>query len=214
MEKISAFTNDIYRANIAEAGLAIPAEWIDAVMTEFNKPEVKEMQDCGLDTGLNTKGICYSTFNIPVKSFFELEGTDKILDWTKEQIVAVAPKYGFDNVQSAELAINWMNIMTKESFVNCHTHHDDGEEGTLRKLVAILYLQAPEDSAKLVIIDNLKDYTGEFRGVPPRDIPEAERFPIAVTTGDLLIHRVAVPHAVSEHLNDIPRLCLVMEFQV
>lgn len=212
--KISAFTNEIYKMNIVEDGIIIPNSWIEAVLVEFSKPEVKEMQDCTLDTGLNTKGYCYSTFNIPVKSFFDLPGTEAVMEWTKQQIISVAPDMGFDNVSSANLTINWMNIMTKGSFVNCHTHHDDGEEDAPRKLVAILYLQAPENSAKLVVIDDVKDYTGEFRGVPPSEIPKEECFEIPVTTGDLLVHKVAVPHAVSEHLNDEPRLCLVMEFQV
>lgn len=213
-EKITAFGETAYKLNIADDGLDIPEAWIQSVIQVFDDPRTQDNVDCARDLDVTAKGHCYSTFGVPVMSFFSLPGTDKILTWVKQQIVDVAPELGFDNVKSAELTIDWMNIMTKGAFANVHTHYDEGEDGAPRKLVAILYLQAPENSSKLIVVDNRKDYSGQARGESITDIPVDQQFEISVTTGDLLIHKVAVPHGVSEHFNDTPRLCLVMEFQL
>lgn len=213
LEKISAFENIIYKSNIANDGLTIPNSVIDAVLKEFKKLEVQSSLNNKLRP-IDGSGICYCTYNIPALSFFDIPETEIFLNWIKEQIKLAATNLGFENVQPPKLTIDWMNLMTKGSVGTSHSHHDDSELDTFRKLVAIFYLQAPENSAKLVVIDNLKDYTNEFRGISPSDIPKEELFHIGVISGDLVIHKVAVPHAVSEHLSDTPRICVVMEFSI
>jgi hypothetical protein len=82
----------------------------------------------------------------------------------------------------------------------------------VQKVVVIFYLQAPKDSASLLVIKNTRDYS--TMGVSPFTIPQNEIYSVPVTTGDLIIHKVDLPHAIDKHLNTEPRLCLVMEFQL
>jgi hypothetical protein len=211
MQKITAFNNDVYKFNIFDDGLQIPNEWISSAMEELQKPEVQKSQSCNLDKGTDYGGILWSTFETPAESFFSFAQTEELLGWIKEKAIPVAPALGFDECKSADLTIDWMNVMYRNSFGNCHTHDDIYETHTTKKVVTIFYLQAPENSSDLLVVKNTKDYS--TMGVSPFTIPDDEIFPIKVKTGDLLIHTVDLPHAVSKHNTDVPRLCLVMEFQ-
>jgi hypothetical protein len=212
-EKISAFGYNIYKFNIFDDQLTIPQTWVDSAIQELATPEVRLNQSCNLDKG-TTAGdtVIWSSFETPAKSFFAFADSDKLLEWIKEKIKVVATTMGFNNVKSANLTIDWMNVMYKGSFGNCHTHHDIDVSTTAQNVVAIFYLQAPKNSSELLVIKNTKDYS--TMGISPYDIPAEEIFPISVTTGDLVIHEVDLPHAVSIHQSDTPRLCLVMEFQL
>jgi hypothetical protein len=212
MKKIEAFDNTIYKFNILEDGLPMSSSWVELALIEVTKSEIITHQSCNLDKGSIDGGVLWSTFETPAKSFFSFPDSDRLLTWVKQKILQVSPAFGFTNNQSAELTINWMNIMYKNSFGNCHTHHDESEPDTAQKVVAIFYLQAPKDSASLLVVKNTRDYS--TMGVSPFTIPADEIYPIPVTTGDLIIHKVDLPHAIDKHLSEEPRLCLVMEFRV
>ena len=212
-EKISAFGYDVYKFNIFNDCLTISDSLVTLAMAELEKPEVKLNQSCNLDKGFtNEESVVWSSFDTPGQSFFNFENSDQLLKWIKQKISIVAPVLGFHNSQSVDLTIDWMNVMYKGSFGNCHTHHDICEVNPGRNLVAIFYLSAPKNSSDLLILKNTKDYSA--RGISPATIPPDEIFSVAITTGDLIIHKVDLPHAVSEHLSNDPRLCLVMEFRV
>jgi hypothetical protein len=94
----------------------------------------------------------------------------------------------------------WINKIFKHCSGTCHIHSDSDVDG-----VVIFYYSSPKNSSKLIVLkDNIE---GEVR---------EEHFNIShfidVSTGDLLIHKNDVPHAVSEHLNDEPRICFIFEF--
>jgi hypothetical protein len=211
MIKITAFNNSIYKFNIEHDNLQVLKSWIDCAVYELNRPEIFTQQFCIPDKGSIDDVSVWSTFQTPVKSFFDFEESDKLLNWIKEKLIQVAPDLGFTKVKSIDLTIDWMNIMYKNSFGNCHTHDDVAEQDTKEKIVAIFYLQAPENSAKFLVVKNNKDYSS--MGVSPFTLSEDEILPIEVKTGDLIIHKVDLPHAVDVHMLDEPRLCLVMEFR-
>jgi hypothetical protein len=212
-EKISAFGYDIYKFNIFKDQLSIPQDCVDSAIAELEKPEVRLNQSCNLDKGTTeSETVVWSSFETPARSFFTFSNSDKLLTWIKDKIAKVAPVMGFNDSKAVDLTIDWMNVMYKGSFGNCHTHSDDSEPDTARKVVAIFYLQSSENSSNLLILKNTRDYSS--MGINPATIPQEEIYPVAVTTGDLVIHKVELPHAVSIHQSDIPRLCLVMEFRV
>jgi hypothetical protein len=212
MKKIEAFDNIVYKCNIFDDNLSIAQNWVDLATAEITKPEVLLHQSCNLDKGSIDGGMLWSTFETTAKSFFSFPDSDILLQWIKQKVTQVAPEFGFTNNQSAELTIDWMNIMYKNSFANCHTHDDESEPDTAQKVVVIFYLHAPKDSASLLVVKNTRDYSS--MGVSPFTIPQDEIYPVLVTTGDLIIHKVDLPHAIDKHLSNEPRLCLVMEFRV
>jgi hypothetical protein len=210
MTTITAFDNTIYKFNIIDDGLSIPSAWAKFALEELKRPEILSNQSCNLDKGSIDGGMLWSTFETPANSFFSFPETDTLLIWIKSKIKQLAPNFGFTG-ESIDVTIDWMNVMYKGSFGNCHTHDDESEPDTTRKLVAIFYLQSPENSSDLLVVKKTKDYSS--MGVSPFTIPEDEIYPIKVKTGDLIIHKVDLPHAMSKHMNDIPRLVVVMEFR-
>jgi len=210
MKKITAFDNTIYKFNLFEDGLTIPDNWIDDSVKELTNPTVLANQSCNLDKGSVDGGMLWSTFEAPARSFFSFLESEKLLNWIKEKVILIAPELGFKS-SSVKLTIDWMNIMYKGSFGNCHTHDDISEPTTEKKAVAIFYLRAPENSSDLLVIKNTRDYSS--MGVSPFTIQDDEIFPIQITTGDLIIHKVDLPHAMSVHQNAIPRIVVVTEFE-
>lgn len=213
VEKISAFGFDVYKFNIQRDGPPIQENWIDSAIHELEREDVKQNQSCNLDKGTTSQEtVVWSTFETPGKSFFEFKDSEKLMFWIKSKIKDISADLGFSNVQSIELTIDWMNVMHKGSFGNCHTHDDDSELDSNQKVVAIFYLSAPKNSSDLLVLKNTRKYCE--RGISPFSIPIEEIFPIKVNTGDLIIHKVDLPHAVGRHEDEEPRLCLVMEFRI
>ena len=98
----------------------------------------------------------------------------------------------------------WANKMFKGSQGLVHAHvHPDFPNRT--DFVAIFYVQIPENGAQLMFIDN-GTFNSKYSDYPP----EAIKY-IHSETGDLLIHSPEIPHAVSTHNSDIPRVCLIFE---
>lgn len=204
------FTYDVYKFNLFDDHLTIPEHLIELSFKELEKPEVQEHQSCNLDKGEDIYKA-WSSFETPANSFFSFQESDKLLNWFKEKVIEVGPHLGFTNFKSVDLTIDWMNVMYRNAYGNCHTHDDDSELDSIKKIVAVFYLKAPNNSAKLLGIKNIRDYSA--RGIDPFTLPQDEIVEIEVQTGDLLLHRVEMPHAVGRHLTDEPRLCLVMEFR-
>jgi hypothetical protein len=139
------------------------------------------------------RGEIYSSIDNGGYNFFDLPDADGILSIMTEAVMEHKIDLGFPDATDASLTVHWVNIMYKGSGVVIHDHLSDTDDNS-KKVVAILYLQAPENSAKLVTVtDNIET-------------------PIEVATGDFLIHDVEMLHYVSEHKSDIPRICIATEF--
>ena len=95
----------------------------------------------------------------------------------------------------------WVNKMFKNSSVNCHRHNP------LYDYVGIFYYKVPPNSGDLII---LKEH---IYGVFKEKNKDISYF-MKINTGDLIIHPTNVPHAVSEHLNDDPRISFIFNFSI
>ncbi len=221
MKKILAFDNTVYKFNILEDNISIDEELINSVLNEFKKPEVVNSKECSTDKGLEF-GNCYSTFETSAQSFFDLKGTEKIMKFIKSKLIEVSLDLNFKNHKNSKLCIDWMNLFEYMSYAKIHSHLDE-KNGFEERLVVVFYLLAPENSSKLLIIDDRSYNTPSAKKIlgnfldrrSPFEIPEEKIYPIEVTTGDVLIHKVQVPHAVSYHLDKkSPRISVVMEFKM
>ncbi len=83
------------------------------------------------------------------------------------------------------LGRNWVNEMYEGCSGIEHHHYCP---------VAVFYVRIPENGADMIFVD------------------EDETIPAGAMEGDLLIHDTGIRHSVSEHKNDISRICLVLEF--
>ena len=83
------------------------------------------------------------------------------------------------------LGRNWINEMYKGCSGIEH-HHDCP--------VAVFYVRIPKNGSDMIFVNG------------------NENIPAEVTEGDLLIHDTGIRHSVSEHKNDISRICLIIEF--
>jgi hypothetical protein len=83
------------------------------------------------------------------------------------------------------LGRNWINEMHKDCFGIEHHHPCP---------VAVFYVRIPENGADMIFVNG------------------NETIPAGATEGDLLIHDTGIRHSVSEHKNDISRICLIVEF--
>lgn len=96
----------------------------------------------------------------------------------------------------------WLNKIYKNCSGKCHVHGTKNySAGT-----AIFYFNAPQNGSKLII---LKENIGDEKVTKThKNITHY----IEVKSGDLIVHTQDAPHAVSEHLSDEPRICLVLDF--
>jgi hypothetical protein len=100
---------------------------------------------------------------------------------------------------------SWCNKMFRGSQGLVHAHvHPDYKDPSV-DFVAIFYLHIPENGAQLIIVDG-----GKFN-TKYDEYDETQRKVIHSETGDLLIHSPQLPHAVSIHNSDTPRICFVFE---
>lgn len=107
------------------------------------------------------------------------------------------------NEQIKSLRRVWANRMHKGSFGSCHVH------GSNLK-VTILYYNIPDQSSDLIIVNPKYKL---FNVLDPRKIPEVDRFHIKVQDGLCVLHGGEVLHAVSEHMSEKPRDCIIFEFE-
>lgn len=81
----------------------------------------------------------------------------------------------------------WLNIMNKGDITTLHSHDDDDE-----LLSAVYYVQAPVDSALFRL-----HYNGEVKEIAPVE-------------GRFMFFNPDLPHEVSEHQHDLPRIAIGM----
>ena len=89
------------------------------------------------------------------------------------------------NATSIALGRNWINEMHEGCSGIEHNHPCP---------VAVFYVRIPENGADMIFVNG------------------DENIPAGATEGDLLIHEGGIKHSVSEHKNNISRICLIVEF--
>ena len=94
----------------------------------------------------------------------------------------------------------WSNIMYRGCEGTCHTHDGDND-GT-----AVFYLNVPKNGSDFIVF---KYDVGQS----PNDNFKHISHPIKVKTGNLFFYDKKVPHSVSKHMSDDPRICFVFDFK-
>lgn len=129
-----------------------------------------------------------------------MPGASKLVEWIRQRILETNPK-----AKNLIFAKSWANKMFKGSqgLIHAHTHPDF--KLRVPDFVAIFYINIPTNGSQLIFVKDGKFNTryGEY--------PESQTKEMYSETGDLLIHAPQLPHAVTIHNSDEPRLCLVFE---
>ena len=119
----------------------------------------------------------------------------------------------FKNIEIKKISLvrTWHNINYKNSYVVSHSHirpSDQVANPNRRMQVCILYLEAPEGSGKLAIIDDDRE------NLRCTDFDQDKVHYITVKPNMLICHGSDVNHAVSEHLSDKRRICVIFEYLI
>jgi len=150
--------------------------------------------DSAIGQVLTSAGNEYSDITI-------LPGSKGLVDWITSKLLECSPKPS----KSIKYLRTWSNKMFYDSqgLVHSHIHPDFNVCET--DFVAIFYMHIPKDSAQLVFVEG-----GEFNK-KYTDYDESKLTIMKCESGDLLIHPPTIPHGVTIHKNQTPRLCLVFE---
>lgn len=143
-------------------------------------------------------GKAYSTCGLGIEHITNLTDVYPLLNYISETIL----NHFYNEKQSSDKILYtrmWSNKMYKNCEGTCHTHDGDND-GT-----AIFYFNVPKNGSKLIV----------FKydiGQSPNDNFKHISHPIKVKTGDLFFYDKKVPHSVSKHMSDEPRICFVFDF--
>lgn len=166
------------------------------------------------DVGDSHKGSGLTTVGQPYIDLAYLPGAKQLTDWISEQLLLVRPIMAPGKTGSRiHYKRSWTNRLYRGGQGMCHNHTradayiqergDYNEENFCPDAVAIFYVDVPEGSSQLVLINN---------GIP--DLPHTaftEKHFMTHTAGQLVIHSPQVWHAVTEHQSDSPRNVYVFD---
>ena len=148
----------------------------------------------------NQIGRGVSTFNYPQHRMLDINGIEPLKKWMTERILEVADFYGHPGASTIEVYRSFANKMWPGSSGNIHAHGKEGHG------VALFYFQQPKNGSDLVLVNN------SFTGDTLDNHPAEDLYYMNVTQGDLVIHDTTLPHGVSLHKGDSPRIVLVFEY--
>ncbi|NMM40290.1 putative 2OG-Fe(II) oxygenase [Pseudoalteromonas arctica] len=154
---------------------------------------------------LSTVHLC-DKYHIPTLLNFKHNILGK---WILQRILESAYDLGYDkyrDVRRLKFHRTWVNKMGKNCDALAHRHANEG--WTIPHLVAIYYLDVPENSADLIFIN---DTSSIMRGGHAKDYKEVDQVKVKAKTGRLVCHDAKEFHATSVHKNDLTRTCLILE---
>ena len=130
-----------------------------------------------------------------------MPGAEQLSEWVAKRILESARQLGFKDPTKVEFVRTWANMMFFGCEGTCHSHPADIDG------VAVFYSSAPVDSGELVFVQRGIDGTrvSQYAKEQLRSQP--------IKSGDLIIHKPHVPHAVSRHNSHDPRLSFIYEFK-
>lgn len=179
----------------------------------LNMPAVVNRQR--LDIGDSHKGSGLTTVGQPYLDLIYLPGAGELTKWVTKQLLSVQEEFGYKNNTSVTYKRSWANRLFKGGQGLCHNHVKlDNYMKTMTHytsdnfkpdLVAIFYVDVPENSSELVFIRNGKSDTYI------EDYPEIDRYHLKPKQGELVIHRPENYHAVSVHNSDLSRNVFVFD---
>jgi hypothetical protein len=132
------------------------------------------------------RGKAYTSFNSPKGSIAHLDYLRPLMEWIRDTVWFNRHYLkGGAYAKGITLGRSWINEMYKGCSGIEHHHYCP---------VAVFYVRIPENGADMIFVNG------------------NETIPSGATEGDLLIHDTGIRHSVSEHKNDISRICLIVEF--
>jgi len=155
----------------------------------------------------NGKGKAITSVGLNgVLPFFKsigLEGTE-LNDWLKKTFYKAAKDMELPvdpKIHKQVFLRSWANRMYKEVSGNAHIH------GNVCHLVGIFYYEVPKNSSKLIFVNE------HIYDVPVDKLNKEKLEYLDPEPGMLVCHDPWIPHAVSEHGNELPRTCFVFDIQ-
>jgi hypothetical protein len=136
-------------------------------------------------------------FLLPLK----LPGAENLERWIHERLFEAAPHFVDFTPSKIEFIRTWTNRMFR--WCEGQTHHHRGPNHG----IGVFYVNIPENGSDLVFVRDGVAWT-RIADYSPDDVVFA-----GTKTGELVLHDNEIAHAVSEHNNDEPRVCIVMEFK-
>lgn len=127
--------------------------------------------------------------------------------WISDQLLCCAKHFVDYPVADVSNIYSWANIMFSGSQVKVHSHKYTVSQRN-PDCVAIFYVKAFADSANLTFVD--PDHGDQKSGLLD-DYAAEHKHQICAVDGDMIVHSPALPHGVSVHTHDTPRICLVVD---
>lgn len=148
---------------------------------------------------LERTGEAYSTCGLGIEHITNLSDVKPLLNYISNCILK-----NFYQEKNSEVKIlytrMWSNIMYRGCEGTCHTHEGEND-GT-----AVFYFNAPKNGSDFIVFKyNI--------GQTPNDNFKHISQSLKVKTGDLFFYDKTVPHSVSKHMSDEPRICFVFDFK-
>jgi hypothetical protein len=132
------------------------------------------------------RGKAYTTCNGTTGLIAHFDYLQPLMEWIRNAVWFNRHYLkGGSKARDITLGRNWINEMYNGCSGIEHHHHCP---------VAVFYVRIPENGADMIFVDG------------------NENIPAGAMEGDLLIHDTGIRHSVSEHKNDISRICLILEF--
>jgi len=210
----NVFGSTIVRVQCTDDSLYRNSDLTKSINRVLNLPEVKfrvkaPRGDSHVGGGMTSVGQTYL-------QVIHLPGAQPLTQWVSEQILLAKNTFGINKLgTSVSYKRAWTNRMVKGSQGKCHRHieldsymaeyTDLSSENFRADVVAIFYLDVPENSSNLVFIKN---------GIPDTlhtIYDEKDKWYLQPIEGELVLHKPDVWHAVTEHHNDLPRNCIVFD---
>jgi hypothetical protein len=157
--------------------------WSKSEVQEYITNYFDKMIENGYTLSPEAQGGIVLTTPIDDMGFILLNPLFKeLVEWVQEEIKKAYYEFYGPELKNFYLGRVWSNKMYKNSNGAWHSH--DGNE-----VVAVFYLNVPKNGAYL--------------------ITETEN--VITTNGDLVLHTGTMPHAVSTHNSDEPRISFIFE---
>ena len=192
----TVFDSPIVLHHCDELEMYSNAELQNSINHIFDLKEIRSNIDSSQQGRAYTTCHLWEQFPLP-----RIKGLENLSEWVAQQLLESAEVFGVPTAKRIGFGRTWVNIMFDQSEGLCHQHPLtlDG--------VAIFYANMPNGGGDLVFIKNGTE------GSLIKDSNNEHCFYQTVNTGDLVIHKPNMPHAVSKSHNQEPRICFIYEFK-
>lgn len=144
-----------------------------------------------------------TTSGLPALDAFKIPGTGDLTNWITSCLLDSSEKFTNKKASGIKFLRNWINIYHNRATMACHNHIAAGIDSH----VAIFYQTVPKENySKFVFV---RTATWDQ---PLAEIAVEDQQILDVHEGLLLVHHSSAWHAVTQHLNDEPRIAMIFDF--